>query len=134
MGTLWTVWPLDHEMKSWLDDIGVSYPKEISRFPTGREIKDVLDTLSNYDVKITDNGIGSIWQAFIASKKGAAHDEWTLLNVSQYAGDDKEQELWFEKGWESLIIAILEKIAEKSGPLALIADADGEPLIITSTT
>ncbi len=134
MGTLWTVWPLDKEMKSWLDEISVGYPEKASRFPTGREIKDVLDTLSNYDVKITDNGIGAVWQAFIASKKGADHDEWTLLTVSHYSCDDKEQALWFEKGWERLIIAILKKIAVKSGPLVLIADADGEPIIISNTT
>jgi len=130
MGILWTVWPLDDEMKSWLDETGVDYPKEPSRFPTGREIKEVIAGLQEFDIKINDNGIGSPWQASIVSKSGGDSGEWTLLNIQEYSGDDEQQKLWFEKGWESLIASILREITKSCGPLVLIADCGGEPQVI----
>lgn len=134
MGVLWIVWPLDDEMKSWLDETGVEYPNSSSRFPTGREIKDVVAALSDFDIAITDNGVGSPWQASIVSKLGGDHGEWTLLNISEYSGDDEEQKLWFEKGWESLMTSILKELSKKSGPLVLIPDTGDDPRVISTAT
>lgn len=134
MGILWTVWPLDDQTKSWLDSTGIKYPKEPSRFPTGREIKDVVRGLVGFNVEITDNGLGSHWQASIVSKQGGDTGEWTLLNITEYSGDDAEQKLWFEKGWESLITSILRELSKHSGPLVLIPDVGGDPIIISNET
>ncbi len=134
MGVLWTVWPLDEQMKSWLDETGVSYPNLSSRWPKGSEIKTVVASLGNFDVKVNDNGIGATWQASIVAKEGGDSGEWTLLNISKYSGDEEEQELWFEKGWESLITRILTQLTAYSGPLVLIADTSGEPTVIYNET
>ncbi|MFZ6876428.1 hypothetical protein ACO0LF_30620 [Undibacterium sp. Di27W] len=132
MGILWTVWPLDEQMKSWLVETGIDYPDTKSRFPTGIEIKSALSQLKNYDVNITDNGIGHTWQAMINKKEEAMESEWTVLNISEYSGDEHPQKLWFEKGWESLIHQILHNIVPYCGPLVLIADSGDDPVIISN--
>jgi hypothetical protein len=75
--------------------------------------------------------VGATWQASIVAKEGGDTGEWTLLNINEYTGDEKEQELWFEKGWESLIARILRQLAVHSGPLVLIPDTGGEPTVIS---
>jgi hypothetical protein len=131
MGILWTVWPTDDQMKEWLDSEGVEYPKSVSRFPKGIEVKEVLNNLEGYTVQIFDNGIGNTWQADIHST-AKPEEIWTLLNISEYSGDDEPQEIWFEKGHEELIKLVLKKISEICGPQVLIADAGGEPQVINA--
>ncbi len=130
MGVLWTVWPLDDEMTSWLDEIGVAYPGTASRFPTGAEIKRAVNSLTDYDIKITDNGPGAFWQAFVEHKQGGDEGPWALLNITEYSGDDEEQELWFEKGSEELIRLILQDLSRACGTLVLIPDTGDEPSVI----
>ena len=130
MGILWTVWPLNEEMKSWLSETGVDYPDVESRFPTGHEIKTALDELAEYDIRINDNGVGEPWQATIIAKEGTGEKEWTLLNITEYSGDTEPQELWFEKGWESLIKHVLHVLSAYCGPLVLMADTGGDPEVI----
>jgi hypothetical protein len=132
MGILWTVWPLDDGMREWLDEQQVSYPDKPSRLPTGAEIKSVLALLGDYDIELTDHGLGAPWQASIVHKEGGDAGQWTLLNISNYSGDDLPQELWFEKGWESLITDILKHLSAGCGPLVLIPDTGGEPTVIAA--
>jgi len=131
MGVFWTVWPLDEDVRRWLTEIQVPFPDQVSRFPVGGEIKRALTDLPGYQVEITDNGIGASWQALITSESGADEGPWTLLNVSEYTGDELPQKLWFEKGWESLITTILERLVPACGPLVLIPDTGGTPTVIS---
>jgi hypothetical protein len=132
MGVLWTVWPLDDGMREWLNELSVDYPDSPSRFPTGMEIKVALAALDGYDIRITDNGLGATWQASIVHKSGGDAGPWTLLSVNSYSGDELPQELAFEKGWESLITEILKHLSIECGPLVLIADVGGEPVVIAT--
>jgi len=132
MGVNWAVQPLDDEMKSYLDETGIDYPNNPSRLPTGREIKEVVAALSGFNVEISDNGVGDFWQAQIVSKRDP--EEYALLNIEKYSGDDQEQELWFEKGSEDVIISILKKLSKMSGPLVLIPDTGDEPTVISTAT
>ena len=61
LGMLWLVWPLDEQMRNWLDERGTRYPDKASRFPTGDEIKSALGRLHGYTVTLNDNGPNSIW-------------------------------------------------------------------------
>jgi hypothetical protein len=132
MGVLWTVWPLDDDMQKWLTELGVSFPQRTSRFPTGNEIKKALTELDGCAVEVTDNGIGFSWQALITDRRGADNYPWTLLNVSKYSGDEEPQELWFEKGWEDLIVSVLARLPPVCGPLVLIPDTGELPRAIDS--
>ncbi len=131
MGTLWVVWPLGEVMNEWLESEGVEPPQLESRFPTGREIINTLNSLAEYEVKFNDNGINATWQAYISSKN-RPEEYWTLLNISQYTGADLPQELCFEKGHEELIRLILKKLTQYCGPLVLVADSGGEPQLINA--
>lgn len=81
-----------------------------------------------------DVGVGKHWGAFIVSPFGGDIGEWADLKITSFSGDDQEQELYFEKGSESLIVLILKQLAQKCGPLVLIADAGGAPQIVSSST
>jgi hypothetical protein len=132
MGVLWVVWPLDDQMCAWLDDLKIFYPKVPSRFPTGSEVKSVVNSLSGYNVEIFDNGVGASWQASIVHMMGGDNGAWTLLNINTYSGDNEPQRLWFEKGWESLITEILQKLTYACGPLVLFADTGDDPTVIAT--
>lgn len=128
MGVLWTVWPLDEQMQAWLGEQGIEFPDKPSRFPTGGEIKAVLEAFPGA-AEITDNGIGGAYSAFLTL--GAADDEmWTLLQITSFTGDEEPQELWFEKGHEQLIADVLRKLTPACGPLVLIADVGDPPQVI----
>jgi hypothetical protein len=131
MGILWTVWPLDVEMRSWLDEQEVAYPQTPSRFPTGTEIKAVVSGLTLHSVEVNDNGLHGPWQALITQKSNNLDPEWALLTISKFSGDDLPQQLWFEKGHEGLIVEILRRLTLSCGPLVLIADVGGVPSVIT---
>jgi hypothetical protein len=131
MGILWTVWPLDDEMCSWLDEQEVPYPRTPSRFPTGTEIKAVISGLTEHSVKVNDNGLHASWQALITQKDNGVDPEWAVLIISEFSGDNLPQQLYFEKGHENLIVKILRRLAASCGPLVLIDDAGGQPSVIT---
>jgi len=131
MGILWTVWPTTDEMKEWLTSEGVEYPAQVSRLPKGKEIKSVLESLDGYKVEIKENGVGNSWQAWIESTSNP-EEYWTLLNITEYSGDDEYQEPWFEKGHEILIKLILSKLSTYCGPLVIIPDTGGTPEVINA--
>jgi hypothetical protein len=133
-GILWTVWPLDERMKEWLNQTGVEYPSTPSRFPTGKEIKEVIGKSQSpgFNVRVNDCGVGKRWQALIVSELGGDIGGWANLIIDRFSGDDQEQELWFEKGSESLNILMLKRLAQKCGLLVPIADAGGDPQIVTA--
>ena len=134
MGVIWSVFPLEDRMKSWLDKIGIAYPDMSSRLPTGREIKDVLASLPSHNVDISEKGVGRPWQASIqkVSTSTGEYDgtEWTSLEIIKYSGDDIEQDFYFSKGWETLIILILKNLAVQTGPLVLLPDTGENPTVI----
>ncbi len=130
MGVMWTVWPLDGDMISWLTSQNIEFPDSASRFPTGLEIKRLLSDPA-LQVKINDNGEGKTFQALIEAHDDATH-RWANLMISEYAGDGEPQKLYFEKGDETLIRAVLKQLAVWSGPLVLIDDAGDPPQVITA--
>lgn len=132
MRIMWGVWPLDGDMTSYLDDLGIEYPTGQSRFPTGLEIQEALREFQGYEVEINDNGLSGTWQAIITRSGVEEEPEWALLNISCYTGDDQPQKLIFDKGHEDLIIRVLRLLTPKCGPLVLIADAGGEPQVIAA--
>ncbi|MGY0215854.1 hypothetical protein ACWJJH_00545 [Endozoicomonadaceae bacterium StTr2] len=131
MGVLWTTYPLNEEMREWLESEGVDVPENDSRFPTGKEVKEALESLESVNVEITDNGIGGTWQAWLNSSL-EPETIWTLLNISEYSGDDEPQEVWFEKGDENLVKYVLGKISYKTGPQVLIPDTGDTPEVISA--
>jgi hypothetical protein len=131
VGILWTVWPLDDQMKKWLSELSIEHPNVRTRFPTGNEVKQTLANLEGYRIDVIDNGLSHSWQAWIESDREP--DKWTLLNITSYSGDDEPQEIWFEKGHEDLIKQLVQLFAQRCGPLVLIADVGGDPMVIAAS-
>lgn len=126
MGVLWVVLPVVTPMREYLDKLGIVYPQDSSRLPTGAEIKGALAMLEGYQVEVTDCGPRKSFDAFISSP-----EEWTSLVVYDFTGDDAEQRLSFSKGHVSLILRVLKLLTPSCGPLALIADTGDDPIVVS---
>lgn len=130
MGVIWTVLPLDSKIKLWLDQLGVAYPDKPSRLPTDSEIKAALQALIEYEIEITDDGLGPWWRAEIVHRKLRYKASSATLNVRVFTGDNAEQRLSFEKGSEELNALILGFLSKSCGPLVLIPDTGENPTVI----
>ena len=130
MAVMWTVWPLDGEMTQRLTEQGIDFPDTPSRFPTGSEIQHVLGEPA-LRVRGHSNGLGKTWSAIIERDHNSARISATLV-IEEYTGDDQPQQLYFEKGDETLIRMLLKRLAAYSGPLVLIDDAGDQPQVINS--
>ena len=131
MGVMYSAFSITEEMASWLKEEAVDFPTgEASRNPSLAEIKSVLAELNEYSIKCSNEVFGSNWQAFIEHKDDPENKGWAILSILKLQED--ENEFYFEKGWPELVIEITTKLAEKTGPLVLICDAGGAPLVVKS--
>jgi hypothetical protein len=128
MGVLYAVWPLDDEMRAWLASEEVAVPTDDSRWPSRTEILDVLKQV-HFPIELTENGVGERWDAYI--DEGREDGWWTLLHAEPTDGNDQLTKISFEKGEPALIIALLRMLSQVTGPLALIADVGGPPLVVS---
>jgi len=109
-------------------------PPVEARNPTPAEIRTVLASLPGYRASFNDPPtIGTAWQADVEDAIAPESGAWTLVNMSEYPGEDVPGKVWFEKGWPDLIVQILVKLAARTGPLVLVADCGGSPLLIQAT-
>jgi len=129
MGAMYSAFPITKEMAEWLKEQNIKFPaEELSRNPHLSEIKNVLALLKDYDIKMSEDVIGDHWQAYIEHKKDPESKGWAILRILNLK--DGENEFYFEKGWPDLIVEIMVELAKKTGPLVLICDAGGSPLIV----
>ena len=133
MGVMWTVWPLDRDMRNYMASEGIEFPDLPSRFPTGRETRSAVAALSGYVVESREPKVGKSWQAIIRTEDWD-EDRWAILEVSEYSGDCEEQKIRFEKGRLAVMFPLLQTLAKSTGPLLLIPDDAGEMFIIQHET
>ena len=135
MGVLYTVLPLDDEIATYLRDEGAHVPphSKSTRNPTLLEVRAACDRLSGFRTEYFVSQDGKRWQASIEGATNPQEEPWTLLNVSDYTGrEDEPQRIWFEKGWESLILRVLHGLASSCGPLVLLPDTGEQPIAVTA--
>jgi len=84
-----------------------------------------------YVVKIFDNGPNATWQAIIRNESYSESGPCASLNINRYTGDSEPQEIWFEKGWDSLVQDVVLRLSEYCGPLVIIPDLESKPKVIT---
>lgn len=129
MSVIHSIYPIDETMASDLNDESIEYPIGVaSRNPFVEEIKAAISTLDVYSVEYTKEVIGKRWQAEIKHKTDPENMAWVLLTIPKL--QKGENEFFFESGWPDLILEVVIKIAEKTGPLVLISDADEMPLVV----
>ena len=69
----------------------------------------------------------------IEGLKDPDNEPWTLLNVTNFNGDETApHSIWFEKGWPSLILRIVQALSVNCGPLVVIPDTGCAPIVVNS--
>ena len=129
MGVSHTVLTLldDPAFEPWLRQHGIVLPQPwpAHRYPSPAEIRAVLDPLPGYVVEYSV-GPGR-WDARIAT----ADRQRTAIWVRNFSGDAMApHEFFFHKGSEALNMQILEQLAPICGPLVLVSDAAGLPMVV----
>jgi hypothetical protein len=133
VGVLYSVFPLDDEIATYVRDTGGSVPrfKRSSRHPTPAEIRAACDALPKQRTEYNVNPTG-VWQAMVQGANDPDTEPWTLLNVQEFSGsEDEPHRIWFEKGWPSLILEIVRRLAGPCGPLVIVADTGAAPLVVS---
>lgn len=134
MGVLYTIVPLDESIVPCLRDLGVSFSDFgcPSRNPTPAELRDVAAELTDLHFDLYSPPEHD-WQIMIQGKKDPDHEPWTLLNVLNFNGDETSaHEIWFEKGWPSLILRIVHALAKRCGSLVIVPDTGCKPIVVSS--
>ncbi len=128
MGTLYTVIPLDQKCAEWLDGEGVPHPPVIDspRYPTPREISEVLSRLPSYTVTIHSDAQTRDWSAQI----DAQGDSWAQIRVREFSSNDTPHEFYFCKGWPEVVLTITERLAQCCGTLVVVDDSSCQPVVV----
>jgi hypothetical protein len=112
-------------------DMVLQPPAEPGRNPTPRDLRAVLDGLSDHTVNYIV-GPGN-WQADVEAKTGFRLFRPTaLVNVIDFQGDETTPHLiCFEKGDLRLTILIVERLSRTCGNLLVVPDTGAQPLLVT---
>jgi hypothetical protein len=134
MGVLYSIVPLDESITPYLRDLGVTLPDSgiPSRNPTPLELRAVAADLTDLSVDL-HSPPGHAWQIMIQGTKDPDNEPWTLLNVTEFNGDEsKPHAIWFEKGWPSLILRVVHALSVRCGPLVIVPDTGCKPIVVSA--
>ena len=133
MGVTYVAVPVEGETLRWLEKLGVGIPGDLpnTRLPTFRELRGALDSPTGFDIEIQFGDEGVV-VALIEPAAEATKGQYTRINIFDFRGDDESCTPVFEKGSELLIIDILSRLANTTGPVALVPDTGERPLIVAS--
>ena len=135
MGVLYTVVPLEEQIADYLLDVGATVPgwTTASRNPTPREIRTVCTALLNLKIEMLSPPVYA-WQVMIEGLRDPENEPWTILNVDHFNGDENApHSIWFEKGWPSLILRIVNALSSNCGPLVIIPDTGCTPIVVSTS-
>jgi len=130
MGIIYTVSLATADARAWLLEQGIECSDRASRWPTGNELKYAVECFRGIQVQYNDNGVGYCWQALLSNGEAGTEEVWAALNVEKHQGYDQTNDFWFDKGTTELNVAIALVLSAKTGPLVLLADCGGPPLVV----
>jgi hypothetical protein len=139
MSFFYVVTPLldDEAFTRWLGEFGIVPPAGAnSRFPTVRELRFILEHLDGLSFEAS---VGSTyWDAdiFACGHSGERWEgEYTTLWVTNYKGNEEVPvDFCFRKGSARLVLLILQRLTQISGPLVVVLDTCGIPILVTLET
>jgi hypothetical protein len=131
----YTVLPLSPDDIAWLQSEKLVLPDIAgpSRYPTLNELKHALSLLENFRVQFDSPNPDGPWKVLIDRADGSRADLQTVLSITPYQGEDVPHGFWFEKGWPPLVVALLQRLAMRTGPLVVLAVSDAAPVVIEAT-
>src|SRR5687768_5247991 len=103
---MYHIWPADEAHVADLLPAGTTLPDAAipSRNPTPSEIRMVAAALTDLHVGVWSPPEHE-WSVSFKDLTDPHAQPWTVLNVSDFNGDEgAPHEIWFEKGWLSLIL------------------------------
>jgi hypothetical protein len=132
----YTVLPFDPNNIGWLQAEHVAVPQvdAPSRYPTINELKQVLSRLAHFRVQFAQPNPEGTWDVVIDRPDQPGDGLKTILRLTPYQGDDMPHGFWFESGWPPLVIGLLKSLAESTGPLGVLATANGAPAMVEATS
>ncbi len=132
MSVLYSTFPINDDVRKWLTEEGLPTPATDGRAPTPNEIKKALETLD--DQAVSYNISEGVWQAQIDDLDSPTTGPWTMLNVLEFKDSDEPCKFYFAKGWPELIVKVVHRIAQISGPIAIVPDTGCPPAVVESTS
>jgi hypothetical protein len=134
MGVLYSIVPLDDSIAPYLRDLGVTFSDSgiPGRNPTPLELRTIASELTDLSVELPSPP-EEAWQIMIQWKTDPENEPWTLLNVTDFTGDETvPHAIWFEKGWPSLILRVVHLLSFRCGPLVVFPDTGCEPIVVSA--
>ena len=135
MGVLYIISPLEKAIAVYLREIGVAVPNCSipSRNPTPQELRTTCARLTDLKVDLFLPP-KCAWQIVIQGLQDPDNEPWTILNVTDFNGDETvPHAIWFEKGWPSLILRIVHALSMTCGPLVIVPDTGCTPVVVNSS-
>lgn len=130
MGVLYSAIPIDSKIRRWLISAGVPVSDRDGQAPTLRQIQAAIATLDDQAVSYSSGD--DHWQAAIDDPQPPETGPWTILNVHGVTSPDEPCNFYFEKGWPSLIIKVVHRIAQRCGPLCVVPDTGCPPVVVAA--
>jgi hypothetical protein len=127
MGVIYTTFPLEDELKEYLDEMDIEYPgtESCSKNPSPNEVLAALTSLDSLNVE--SGFMNGSWQTTVEDE---VRDYYTSIHMHECGKMDDNGSLSFEKGEPRLIIEILKILSEKTGTVALFPDTGDVPLCV----
>jgi hypothetical protein len=138
MSSGYTVLPYNIESWEWLchEFEQLAKPAAENRNPTPHEIFQVIASLGNLEVERSIQS-ESLY-LLISDISNEEPSAWVLLVIINYDGgkdfENHPHEIYFEKGWSTLIIRIMASLSRFSGALVLVPNSGQTPVVISPTT
>jgi hypothetical protein len=121
---MYAVHPFDERARSYAKQHGVSsidHPD--GRHPTVAELRAALEHLPNTTVEYEPiPTVGQSWGACVEDAAAPEEGPWTQVRTLRYLGEDAPIEIYFEKGWPSLVVQIVSHLSGSCGTLFIVPD------------
>jgi hypothetical protein len=131
MGVSYHIFPMDEDVREWLESDYGQKPNSFGSAPTPHQLVIALKSLSDQLVEF--NIRPGVWQATISDRIAPETGPWAALSVLGYEGeesDDEPCEFYFQKGFPSLIVKIVHRISQCCGSFAIVPDTGCPPAIV----
>ncbi|BBM02432.1 hypothetical protein [Microbulbifer sp. GL-2] len=131
MGILYHVHCPEADLKEWVEtEFNLKFPHGPSRWPTVEELKSVVEQFTGFKIKYNENKNGIPHQVVMDFVEEPKDRLYALINIENKDEKGQESAFWFEKGSTELNIAITYAVSKFTGPIVIIADCGGPPIIV----
>ena len=128
----YNVLPLAPDQLEWLQSQGIHVAEMLqpSRFPSLNEFRQVVSMIAGFRAEFDAPDADKPWRVVIDSEENPGGEMRSSIRITPFEGDDAPHGIWFEQGWPPMVVAIAQQLAAFTGPLVILATADGTPALV----